>query len=61
MITTSTTNEVKEIMKCEIEWLDIKKNEFYFFMDYLVTDGDNIEIKCLMEMIGIAGQRETAT
>ena len=45
MITTSTTNEVKEIMKCEIEWLDIKKNEFYFFMDYLVTDGDNIEIK----------------
>lgn len=45
MIIPSTTNEVKESMKCEIEWLDIKNNEFDFFKDYLVTDGDNVEIK----------------
>lgn len=32
-------------MKCEIEWLDIKKNEFDLFKDYLVTDGDKVEIK----------------
>ena len=32
-------------MKSEIEWFDIKKCKFNHFKDYLVTDGDYVEIK----------------
>lgn len=32
-------------MKSEIEWFDIKKCKLYHFKDYLVTDGNYVEIK----------------
>lgn len=46
MITPSTTNEVSKMSIINtVEWFHVNEKEIEWLKHYLVTDGDNVEIK----------------